>query len=239
MSIETRANIGDRVYFIRQMKKVPCPICDGKGSISIGRPISIDSSANNLGEQIARSVAGQMLDCITGNFRTYVCPECKGKGTVKATGQIKYKVESGLVNCIRVDGTADVSETTYYFRSEEGGNFTANDQTLYTDQAKAEYDCRVMNLERRIVPLDKIGVTRAFAETQPHNEKLNKRLDEWRRNGKFDTEIYVTEKGVLFDGYTAFLVYRMLGIENVPVVIWPDDMLDEKRLKPKGVVDGN
>lgn len=25
----------------------------------------------------------------------------------------------------------------------------------------------------------------------------------------------------LFDGYTAYLIYKMLGYETVPVVLWP------------------
>lgn len=239
MSIETKANIGDRIYFIRQLKRVPCPICQGKGQIQLGRPVSFDVDAPDVGEQFMKAMIEQSLDCLSGKFNTYTCPECKGKGTVKATGQTKYQVVSGLVNRIAAVAGENGTANTYYFNAEDGGGFTATDETLYVDKDKAEYDCRVRNLERKIVNINHIGVTAAFASTQPCNTKLNKWLDEYRRSGKFDTEIYVTEKGVLFDGYTAYLVYKMFGVENVPVVIWPDDMLDEKKLKPKAVDHGN
>ena len=57
-----------------------------------------------------------------------------------------------------------------------------------------------------------------------------KRLDEWRNCKKFETEIYVDENLNLFDGYTAYLMYRMLGIFDIPVVIG---------LKMKGASNGN
>ena len=69
------------------------------------------------------------------------------------------------------------------------------------------------------------GISRyCFINTIPCNEKLMRRLDEWRMNRKFETEIFVDENLNIFDGYTSYLVYRMLGITNVPVVIWPKDM---------------
>lgn len=98
------------------------------------------------------------------------------------------------------------------------------DEKLYTDRWAAEKYCKFMNLERRCVPLNNIRIPYGFAATIPCNEKLMRRLDEWRSHRKFETEIYVDENWNLFDGYTSYLVYRMLGILNVPVVIWPKDM---------------
>ena len=69
---------------------------------------------------------------------------------------------------------------------------------------------------------ERIQIPRSFANTIPCNEKLMRRLDEWRSHRKFKTEIYVDEKLNLFDGYTSFLMYRMLGIFDIPVVIWPE-----------------
>lgn len=41
----------------------------------------------------------------------------------------------------------------------------------------------------------------------------------YSKNGR----LFVDEKLNLFDGYTSFLMYRMLGKNDVPVVIWPDE----------------
>lgn len=224
MNLETKASIGDLVFFIKEVKTQICPVCKGSGKIHIGSAIepNFESPAtfvNSIGEQFVKNVN----DAIEGNMREYDCPECKGKGRTKITGQPQYEVSSGIVSAIRA--VVKESYTGLVYQVNEAGGFyqTLSGEKMWLKEDEANSVCAFMNLERRIVPLDKVCIPYAFATTIPCNEKLIKRLDEWRDSRKFKTEIYVDEDLHLFDGYTSFLMYRMLGVSDIPVVIWPKD----------------
>lgn len=79
-----------------------------------------------------------------------------------------------------------------------------------------------MNLERKLIPIGDIKIPTDFAATIPSDTKISARLSEWRKKKRFDNEIYIDFSYELFDGYTSYLVYKMLGIDEVPVVIWPE-----------------
>ena len=177
-------------------------------------------SATSIGEQIVE----QFMNASMGNVKKYNCPECGGKGTVKATGQAQYEVGKGTV--IAIEATMNQGNEKVVYRvvdSINATNRTLTSEKLYLDQENAEKQCRFMNLERRLVPLECVQIPSNFAKTIPCNEKLMNRLNEWRSCRKFETEIYVDENLNLFDGYTAYLMYRMLGIFDIPVVIWPEN----------------
>ena len=216
MDINTKANVGETVFYLKQIRRVNCPLCKGDGKIILAPKME----STTISEQIME----QFMNAATGNVKQYNCPECGGKGTVKATGQAKYEVGAGVVTTIEVTMNQDREKALYrVMDSVTNTNRTLPDEKLYLDYESAEKQCRFMNLERKLVNLDCISVPHNFAATVPCNEKLMKRLDEWRSHRKFDTEIYVDENLNLFDGYTSYLVYRMLGITEVPVVIWPED----------------
>lgn len=216
MNIETKANIDDTVYYLKRINRVTCPLCNGDGEIILAPKVS----ATSIGEQIVE----QFMNASMGNVKKYKCPECGGKGTVKATGQEKYEVGKGTV--ISIEATMNQGHEKVIYRvadSINSTNRTLTSEKLYLDQEDAEKQCRFMNLERRLVPLECVQIPPCFAKTIPYNEKLMNRLNEWRSRRKFETEIYVDENLNLFDGYMAYLTYRMLGIFDIPVVIWPED----------------
>lgn len=216
MNVETKANVGDTIYFLKRINRVTCPLCNGDGKIILTPKVS----ASSIGEQIVE----QFMNASMGNVKEYDCPECGGKGTVKATGQSQYEVGKGTV--ISIEATMNQRHEKAIYRvadSTSATNRTLTDEKLYLDQEAAEKQCRFMNLERRVIPLECVQIPPCFAKTIPCNEKLMKRLNEWRSHRKFETEIYVDENLNLFDGYTSYLVYRMLGIFDIPVVIWPED----------------
>lgn len=222
MNIETKANIGNTIFYLKKINRVTCPVCAGTGKICIGTAInpnldSPDKFAESIGEQIEQN----LTQILTGDVRTYNCPECKGKGTVKVTGQPKYEVGSGVVVAVETNINENSVSITYRVTDSDGANRTVANDKMYLDREAAEKECRFMNLERRMVPLECVQIPPCFAAKIPCNEKLMRRLDEWRSHRKFKTEIYVDEKLNLFDGYTSFLMYRMLGIFDIPVVIWP------------------
>lgn len=225
MNIETKANVGDTVFYLKRINRVPCPVCAGTGKIHLGTAIKPNAeSPATFAESIGEQFMQNLTEMMTGNVRAYNCPECGGKGTVKATGQAKYEVGEGVV--ISVEATMSQDKEKVIYRVTDSGNYTNRtvaDDKLYLDQASAEKECAFMNLERRLVRIEYVEVPCSFAATIPCNEKLMLRLDEWRNHRKFETEIFVDENLKLFDGYTSYLVYRMFGVSEIPVVIWPNN----------------
>lgn len=221
MNIETKIRIGDQVFVLKKITKTTCPICNGTGKIRLGKAATFDADTM---EKAMQQVAEQIIECIENNtMREYACPECKGSGSVKATGQKKYEVLTCKVVSMQFTiGGENVPPVIMYSVVDEKGTVRKMmENQFYTNRADADKQCFILNLERREVPIADIRVPYSFASTIPCNEKLNKRLDEWRKNKKFETEIYVDDCGNLFDGYTSYLVYKMMGIDTVPVVVWP------------------
>lgn len=221
MNIETKIGIGDQVFVLKKITKTTCPICNGTGKIRLGKAATFDADTM---EKAMQQVAEQIIECIENNtMREYACPECKGSGSVKATGQKKYEVLTCKVVSMQFTiGGENVPPVIMYSVVDEKGTVRKMmENQFYTNRADADKQCFILNLERREVPIADIRVPYSFASTIPCNEKLNKRLDEWRKNKKFETEIYVDDCGNLFDGYTSYLVYKMIGIDIVPVVVWP------------------
>ena len=75
----------------------------------------------------------------------------------------------------------------------------------------------------RHIPLDNIKVPKHFAESVPAPEKIAARVDAFRKTGGFDREIIVDKDNNLLDGYTAYLVAKMLNVHRVRCVkVWCD-----------------
>lgn len=221
MNIETKIGIGDQVFVLKKITKTTCPICNGTGKIRLGKAATFDADTM---EKAMQQVAEQIIECIENNtMREYACPECKGSGSVKATGQKKYEIITCKVVSMQFTiGGENVPPVIMCSVVDEKGTVRKlMENQFYTNRADADKQCFILNLERREIPIADIRVPYSFASTIPCNEKLNKRLDEWRKNKKFETEIYVDDCGNLFDGYTSYLVYKMMGIDTVPVVVWP------------------
>ena len=180
-------------------------------------------SPSEFVQSLVHQFAENYRDAVIGNIKQYKCPECGGKGMVKAMSP-KYEVGEGTV--VAINMIANTNGANMMFAVSEDGNGSTprklTDDEIWLDRDKAQRKCDFMNLERRLVPIECIQIPQSFAKTIPCNEKLMRRLDEWRKAHKFETEIFVDEKLNLFDGYTSFLMYRMLGKIDVPVVIWPD-----------------
>lgn len=225
VNIDVKANVGDHVYYLKPIRRTTCSVCAGAGKIFLGNAFKVDLVSNPI-DKVVESVSSQLAQNISkfanGNAKEYICPECKGKGTVKITGQEKYEIGEANIIGIEIKKTDTCNKVLYRTVDTKTRCIkTLTDKTLFTESERDVIAklCDFMNLERKTCDLVDIKIPYCFATTIPCNEKLMRRLDEWRKARKFDTEIYVDENLNLFDGYTSYLVYRMLGQTEVPVVI--------------------
>jgi hypothetical protein len=82
---------------------------------------------------------------------------------------------------------------------------------------------QVAESERKIVKkemkLDDIRITRAFKDSMPISSKVTKCYDHYRETGTLDRELVINKANYLQDGYDAYLVCKMVGLENVEVTV--------------------
>ena len=195
MDIKSNVSIGDLVYYLTPIHQVICPVCCGNKKINV--------------------VFGEIE-------KTYDCPECKGKGKIRNKAPFKYELRSGEVMAMNIAVDEDKMIYTYIVEKENGGLRSLIMDECYLTKEEAEKELTFKNLDRPTVPIDQIKIPGCYAKTIPATEKLMQRIDEYRANYRPDMEIYVDENYNLFDGYTAYLIYKMFGHTEIPVVVFPN-----------------
>jgi len=83
------------------------------------------------------------------------------------------------------------------------------------------------------IDLDKINIPNNYAKTIPA-QKVAERLHFYKQTGTFDREIVIDEHNNLLDGYSTYLVCKMLDLTKVralriKVVFTIDQLLDMLR----------
>lgn len=63
--------------------------------------------------------------------------------------------------------------------------------------------------------IDDIVIPDRFKKTMPSQYKIAQRMHALRTSGSFDREIIVDENNILLDGYTVYLVCKMLSITGI------------------------
>lgn len=85
-----------------------------------------------------------------------------------------------------------------------------------------------------MVDIDRITVPHYVKESLPKPDKIEKRYRCYKQMGTFDREIIVDEGYNLIDGYSTYLICKMLDIQKVRVLrIIVDDSEQVKELKEK------
>lgn len=69
-----------------------------------------------------------------------------------------------------------------------------------------------------IIDIDKIKIPNNFKKNLPAGNKLEKRYQFYKSTGSFDREILVDEHYNLIDGYSTYLVCKMVGITKIRVL---------------------
>lgn len=65
------------------------------------------------------------------------------------------------------------------------------------------------------IELDKINIPVIFKRDLPNKGKISARYNFFKKTGSFDREILIDENNNLLDGYTTYLICKMVGIEKV------------------------
>lgn len=68
------------------------------------------------------------------------------------------------------------------------------------------------------IELDKINIPANFKRDLPNKGKICARYNFYKKTGSFDREILIDESNNLIDGYTTYLICKMVGIEKVRVL---------------------
>mgnify|MGYP002852651504 CR=1 FL=1 len=196
MDIKSVANIGDTVFYLVPILRETCPVCCGKKQINVILPGDIE--------------------------KTYDCPECKGKGKIKNKHPFKYAMQRGIIKTIDIIVNDENTTFTYLAEKDSGELKYLCENDCFFTKEDAEKELEFRNLDRPTIPIDQIKIPGCYAKTIPATEKLMQRINEYRVNHRPDMEIYVDENYNLFDGYTAYLIYKMFGHTEIPVVIFPN-----------------
>lgn len=68
---------------------------------------------------------------------------------------------------------------------------------------------------KKTIAIPDIIVPYSFRKSRPGTYKIERRISEFYDTGSFKTNIIVNSVGILKDGYTAYLVAKMFGLETL------------------------
>lgn len=157
------------------------------------------------------------------------CPQCGGKGDLVVEGMTFYcktcngcgKVQSNKKKWFVSDGLYHIEGYRVSIRKDEIiikyrghiGTSPSNrsEQFIFGSARTAQEYCDMLNAETKDIPLDQIVIPDMFKETIPSPTKIAQRVNEWKKHKKFVTKIKVDGNNTLLDGYSAYLVAKMLG----------------------------
>ena len=66
--------------------------------------------------------------------------------------------------------------------------------------------------------IGKILISKEFKRTKPRQEKIDKFIQMYKINGKFDKHIVINKNKLLIDGYARYLAAEQLGLKSVEVI---------------------
>ena len=194
LMFETKFGFGDKVYLIEEKPvTIECGQCNSKGNIE-----------------------SQLLSM------NITCPVCKGAGSIELRDILKWRVveDPFTISEIKIKARSrnrNIIRYTAYNKMRGSKHFS--EQNLYSSKEIAQSECYRRNRPSKRIDLVDIKIKNCFAHSLPNPEKMNACYEYYRNHHRLDRDIEINEDDVLVDGYVAYLVYKMLGIESVRAVI--------------------
>lgn len=84
---------------------------------------------------------------------------------------------------------------------------------------EAQVRCDELNKETIIIPIDNIIIQDSFKNTQPSLDKIQEKLEYYKKYNRFDKRIVINKDNVLQDGYINYLICKILNIKTNKVVV--------------------
>jgi len=97
--------------------------------------------------------------------------------------------------------------------------FNRAEGNLFFTKEEAQARCDELNQEKIYIDIDDIDIPQYIKESKPSIDKVQRKLNYYKTNHKFDKEIIIDENRVLQDGYIIYLLCKIFNIKTIKVVI--------------------
>lgn len=82
----------------------------------------------------------------------------------------------------------------------------------------ATFPLSTIKATAQMVPMSAIKIPEYMTRTKPSDDKIAKRFLEFYHTGQFNTNVALSDNGVLVDGYSAYLVAQKIGLLFLPAI---------------------
>jgi inhibitor of KinA sporulation pathway (predicted exonuclease) len=85
--------------------------------------------------------------------------------------------------------------------------------------------------------ISEIKIPQLFIQSPPNPDKVNKKIDYYKRNGRFQKPIFINHNNVMYDGYATYMACKQLNITNVLVNqrVTNNKLTNKQIIKPKSL----
>lgn len=147
------------------------------------------------------------------------CPECHGTGSIEQNKFVhNVKDEPYVIKTIKISITGDNVSVSY--KGNCGiSTYNRAEDNLYESKEEAQLQCDLLDRERKYINISDIIAPDMFARTIPSIDKISQRIEEYKKNNSFKNEIVVDKDNNLKDGYSTYLVCKMLDVSIIKAII--------------------
>lgn len=132
------------------------------------------------------------------------------KGTVTPTDKPSEDLVIVVKRLPKENYTLVVGWNDYMIAKERG---LENIKCIVTEDTRTNFLRNNVNN----IPVCRIRIPKSFCCSKVNPEKIEQRIKDYQRDGKFNTEICIKTDRMLVDGYATYLAAKQLGLGNVPV----------------------
>lgn len=132
------------------------------------------------------------------------------KGTVTPTDKPSEDLVIVVKKLPKGNYTLVVGWNDYMIARERG---LENIKCIVTEDTRTNF----LRNNVKDISVDRIRIPKHFCCRNVNPEKIEQRINDYQRNGKFNTEICIRTDRMLFDGYATYLAAKQIGLKQVPV----------------------